>query len=65
MTVNKQQVTLSDRMWGILTAAGVFEVIKEMQRRFRLESKERAAVKERARNRKSGRRRWPKWPPST
>lgn len=47
VTVNKQQVSLSDRMWSILTDHGVFQAVHALQRRYADEAKERRAHKER------------------
>ena len=34
VTVNKQQVSLSDRMWSLLTDHGVFKTVHHLQRRY-------------------------------
>ena len=47
VTVNKQQVSLSDRMWSILRDHGVFSAVHVLQRRYADEAKERRALKER------------------
>ena len=47
VTVNKQQVSLSDRMWSILTDRGVFKAVYELQRRYADAAKERRAQKDR------------------
>lgn len=47
VTVNKQQVSLSDRMWSILADHGVFDTVHRLQRRYADEAKARRARTER------------------